>query len=768
MTTESAILFETLFRETQNTILQYRTGQMAVIAVPGSGKTFTLAHLAANLISRSSSKDIEKGREILLVTFSNSAVKTLQNRIEGILQQQSKYPEKVGYRIRTLHGLARDIIAERPALAGLTDDFRIIDEQYTHQLIHEAVFRDLKSNQSAFEDFIAPSLRADEKRLENIQSRSLPELAVQVCRRFIRYCKDHSMTPQNFYTKELHQPIIQFALRVYEDYQRRLAYQSAVDFDDLVMLALNLLNESEALKSRLQKRWTHILEDEAQDSSFLQEKLLHVLSTEKNWVRVGDPNQAINSTFTTANPKFLRAFAQKAGVTVVHLNQSGRSGRPIMDFANALVKWSTRFYPVHDLREALDSRLIESVSIGDLNANPSTNESNIHIFYEPGKDITPEQELQVVMHSLTRWLPNNSEKTVAVLVPENRHGYQLAEMLRQADLPHDELLRTTSDLRQIVKALLAVLSYLADPLSSSLMSALYRDVWWAYELGQTGEIKAGQEPHALRTLLNEVTKTLSQFKNLEDFFYPTSGKEEAWYTHFSKFPETILSDIDLFRKQTVQWLNAFYLPFDQLIITLGRAIFHKPDDLAVMYKLTSFARSLQELENGSHLRDLVNELRAISENQRRYFDFEEAAAGYHPTPGVVTVSTIHASKGLEWDRVYVLGVNNRAFPEGRENENPANERWFIRDQLNLEAEIISMAESIVNQSPYLEGNASHESHLAYAGERLRLLYVAITRAKKEVILLWNMGYQWKNTPNIAQPALALKTLKEYLDGSLSL
>jgi DNA helicase-2/ATP-dependent DNA helicase PcrA len=759
------ISFDALFREAQREVLQYKSGKMAVVAVPGSGKTLILVQLAVSLIRRMSAKDIERGREILLVTFSNSAVNTLQNRVETLLGEPAS--EKRGYRIRTLHGLARDIISEHPALVGLSDDYRILDEQITQQIIQEAAQVTLRTYLDAFDEFIADSVRADEKRIDTIRQRSLPDMAVQVCKRIIKHCKDHSLTPEDLRAKAIDGPIFRYIVAVYEEYQQRLAYRSAVDFDDLLMLALRALQEDDKLKVRLQKRWVYVLEDEAQDSSLLQEKLLRLLSGDKNWVRVGDPNQSINSTFTTARPEFLRDFVREEGVTTVTLNQSGRSGRPIIDFANALVKWSSQLHPVKEVRKALDLRLIEPVRFGDPNSNPPTSETNIHTFYQPGKDVSPEQELQVVMQSLQRWLTNNPDKTVAVLVPENRHGYQFAEMLRQAGMHYDELLRTTADVRQTVRALLTVLNYLADPLNVNLLSAIYRDVWWGHRLGSTSVLATKYGNGEIKTLANAVHKTIDQYKNTEDFLYPSPAEGETFSNRFSHHPQEVREDLQDFRSHVQRWTNAFYLPADQLVLTIARDIFNTADNLAIAYQVASFLRLNQDLESPRSLRELTAELRSISENQRRYFDMDATSSGYEPTPGVVTIATLHAAKGLEWDRVYILGVNNRSFPEGKDNETYTSERWFLRDQLNLEVEIPAMLDAALHAVPYSEGEATRAARIAYAAERLRLLYVGITRAKEEVILLWNMGYQWRQTSSAAEPALALKALQEYLDGSLS-
>ena len=91
-------------------------------------------------------------------------------------------------------------------------------------------------------------------------------------------------------------------------------YRGAVDYDDLIRLALHALRADPDYLQRLRYRWPYILEDEAQDSSRLQEQILRLLAGPGgNWVRVGDPNQAIFETFTTASPRYLRDFLEEDG-----------------------------------------------------------------------------------------------------------------------------------------------------------------------------------------------------------------------------------------------------------------------------------------------------------------------------------------------------------------------------------------------------------------------------------------------------------------------
>jgi DNA helicase-2/ATP-dependent DNA helicase PcrA len=118
---------------------------------------------------------------------------------------------------------------------------------------------------------------------------------------------------------------------------------------------------------------------------------------------------------------------------------------------------------------------------------------------------------------------------------------------------------------------------------------------------------------------------------------------------------------------------------------------------------------------------------------------------------------MHAAKGLEWDCVYLLSVNDYSFPSGLPNDRYLDEKYFIRDSLNLNAEVRAQLDALLIDAAYSEGEASAQARLDYAAERLRLLYVGITRAKRKLIITWNIGrfYSQGYVQQPAQPLLAL-------------
>jgi DNA helicase-2/ATP-dependent DNA helicase PcrA len=757
--------------EQEDIVLRYAGGQVGIAAVPGSGKTFTLAHLAARLIR---DQRLAVDQEILVVTFTNSAVNSFQARIAHILRDQYGLVPFVGYRVRTLHGLAHDIVRERPALVGLADDFTILDEKLSLDIQRDIVIQRLPEWRDRLSEYIDPE--ANPQSARRALEKDLPDLVI----RFIKYAKDLRQGPDELFATNTDFDLVRFATYVYDDYQRSLAYRGAVDFDDLVRLALEALERDPDYLRRLQRQWPFILEDEAQDSSHLQEDMLRRLSAEENLVRVGDPNQAINTTFTTADPAFLMRFLENPRVTERPLSVSGRSTPSIMMLANELVRWTVEEHPVPELREAFHYRVdpdqgplrgyIRAAPPDDPQPGPDDRETEIVIRYQPDQKITPEKELDAVVSgdefSLLEWLSNIEElpeedrPTVAVLVPENSRGFKLAEMLRQFGVRYEELLRSTTETRETVSLLQTLLEYLSDPGDLRRLKLVY----WELMSGEYREqVKADVD---LRETITEVFK---RWQNLEDFLWP--GTSDS----LEDLPESVgeyvwlPDDLAVFRQQIRRWLQAVSFPIEQLILTIARDIFTDAIDIALAHKVAVLLHGVAESHPDWRLPQFVEELRVISGNERRFIGFDDAESGYEPKPGVVTIATMHAAKGLEWDRVYLMAVSNYGFPSAYAYDPYIGEKWYMRgssdfrvQRLNLEAELLAQLDAVVVGVSYEEGDATLQARIEYAQERLRLLYVGITRARRELVITWNMGRFWQKGREFEnQPAVPLIMLGEY-------
>ncbi len=424
-------------RPAQQEIMSYRSGWMGVSAVPGSGKTWTLSLLAAQIVA---SDVLDDDQEVLVVTLVNSAVDNFYRRVSAFVEAHGLLPY-MGYRVRTLHGLAHDIVRERPGLVQLDDQFTILDERESSSILRDASQIWLRSHPGELDSYLKHDL--EEYRRRKISHDQLPEVVRDIALSVIRTAKDLRQSPEFLRTRldalALPLPLAQLGADIYLDYQRALDYRGALDFDDLIRLALQALETDPGYLERLRGRWPYILEDEAQDSSRLQEEILKLLAGPRgSWVRVGDPNQAIYATFTTASPRFLIEFLARPEVERHDLPNSGRSTRSIIALANELVRWTRTDHPVITVRDALtDQPLILPAPPDDPQPNPPDDLTQIFLYQ---KRLTPQNEISTVAKSLAAWIPEHPEDTVAVLVPRNTRGEELVDELEALGVPYEDSL----------------------------------------------------------------------------------------------------------------------------------------------------------------------------------------------------------------------------------------------------------------------------------------------------------------------------------------
>jgi DNA helicase II / ATP-dependent DNA helicase PcrA len=735
-------------RPHQAQILEYTSGKMGVSAVPGSGKTWTLSRLAADIIRRGL---LQEDQEVLVVTLVNSAVDNFNSRVRLFLTEAGQLPN-LGYRVRTLHGLAHDIVRQRPSLVGLDSRFTIVDEREANSILSDVCRAWLRSNPDALDDYLKQEL--EETQREQVRRQNLLDLVQEMAGSFIRSAKDQQLTPdviaRQIQSLPLPLPLAEMGSAMYTDYQRSLAYRGGVDFDDLIRLALRALELDPDYCQRLHDTWPYILEDEAQDSSQLQERILAALSGPTgNWVRVGDPNQAIYETFTTANPRYLREFLDRPDVLARHLPTSGRSSMYIIELANTLVGWTNESHPNPTVRDALSRPPeIEPTGPGDPQPNPPGSPPDI-VLHLP--KLSPEKEIQAVAESLARWVPDNPGRTVAVLAPRNERAFELVAELERRGIPYiDSLLRSSSDTRISAKALRDVLAFLADPKSTTRLVEAYK-AWRREEL---------LDPAARKNVLAHCEQ-LRRLVRVEDYLWP--GAEGEWLDTIEFSAPDAHLELSQFRETLKRWQRAILLPVDGLLLTVAQDLLCDAGDLALAHKLAVLLRRASEVNPTWRLPELISELSLIADNQRRFLGFssEDTGVDTDQHKGKVWVATMHKAKGLEWDRVYLMSVNDYDFPAGQLGESFIAEKWWLRDNLNLAAETLEQLSTLFSSDEYdwyREGFASQAARVDYARERMRLLYVGITRARQELIITWNTG---RRASSPAHPAAPLLGLKEY-------
>ncbi len=710
-------------RPAQSDVVSYSSGKMGVSAVPGSGKTYTLSRLAAALLERNILKD---NQEILIVTLVNSAVDNFSRRISEFTSNLG-LPRNYGYRVRTLHGLANDIVRDRPELARLPADFRILDENESVRILQDKV-DSWRRGHSDFEEIWTRS-DADPHKASLGWSR----LFVAIANDFIRQAKDLGMTPQTIadHASGSGSQLLQMTSDIYSDYQLALNMRGAVDFDDLIRLALRCLEADADYLGRLQYRWPYILEDEAQDSSRMQESILRLLSSRSgNWVRVGDPNQAIYETFTTADPKFLIDFLNEPDVTSKELPNSGRSARRIIKLANHLIEWVQIKHPAEELRDSLVRPLIRPTDANDPQPNPPDRQNNIYI---DSQRHDSEEEIRRICNNVKNWLSNHHDETAAILVGSNERGGAVADQLRSLGIQPVELLKVSRSTRKTAELLSLCLKFLNKPNRRSLTDL--------FEL--TFKFTHPEEEDDSR--IKALSRVLLKCEPLELFLSPTPAQDWHRIAFGLNLSTELVSELDRFQIWMDRWMKATLLPIDQLVLTIAQDLFTEPSDLALSQKIAAILERMSHINPDWGLGEFSSELESVSRNQSKISGFSDEDLGFDPDvyKGKVLVTTIHKAKGLEWDRVYLLSANNYDFPSLQPYDQYTSEKWFVRDQINLPAEVVDSLKRFASGDPLAfistPGLATVEARRKFCAERLRLLFVGITRARRELIITWNTG-----------------------------
>jgi DNA helicase-2/ATP-dependent DNA helicase PcrA len=222
--------------------------------------------------------------------------------------------------------------------------------------------------------------------------------------------------------------------------------------------------------------------------------------------------------------------------------------------------------------------------------------------------------------------------------------------------------------------------------------------------------------------------------------------------------DEMLTDLAAFREVVRRWHQAALLTPDQLILAVAQDLELDAVELATIHKIALLIRNLQDMHPEWSLEDLNSELVDISKNLRRFENLSNDAEGFDPQAykGQVVVATMHKAKGLEWDKVFLSSANNYDYPSGEEGEAYRAETYYLRDNLNLQAEALAQLKKLAEGLPIIDfrlGTYSPDDRNEVIRERLRLFYVGITRARRSLTVSYNTGRLKNNKEALVCTAL---------------
>jgi DNA helicase-2/ATP-dependent DNA helicase PcrA len=266
-----------------------------------------------------------------------------------------------------------------------------------------------------------------------------------------------------------------------------------------------------------------------------------------------------------------------------------------------------------------------------------------------------------------------------------------------------------------------------------------------------------REDQAAWDQIEAVARLIQLCPALENYLYPQEGME--WLENLKgQHPDEMLTDLAAFREVVRRWHQAAPLTPDQLILAVAQDLELDAVELATIHKIALLIRNLQDMHPEWSLEDLNSELVDISKNLRRFENLSDDAEGFDPQSykGQVVVATMHKAKGLEWDKVFLSSANNYDYPSGEEGEAYRAETYYLRDNLNLQAEALAQLKNLAEGLPIIDfrlGAYSPDDRNEVIRERLRLFYVGITRARRSLTVSYNTGRLKNNKEALVCTAL---------------
>jgi DNA helicase II / ATP-dependent DNA helicase PcrA len=721
----------------QRTLADWQFGPLAVSAVPGAGKSHSMAVAAAITIAR---ERLHQRRQLIIVTLTRSAAANIKDKIKNCLKELGLPP--IGYSVNTIHSLALSIATKHPELSKLDlTDRTLVMPSSNHKLIEDTVQLWLSQHPESYRCLLAgESFDGEEterlRRQSVIRTEVLPSLAFNA----VREAKSSGLSPDHLWEMARLDPdrydILGISAGLYQAYQELLESRGYLDYDEMIAGALRVMSDPTAC--RLWQQQVHaVFEDEAQDSSPLQERLLRQLAgipnqpeLPPNLIRVGDPNQAINSTFTPADPRYFRDFCQECSEIVDRnsqsrlekMEQAGRSTQIIMDAANFVLDWgNTSLKPPTQIgltntaqnpESVFWLQTIRPVSDGDAQPNPISQDGGVELHVP----LDVYESVRSIEQRLTTLFKVNPGANAAILVRENRQAKFIFDRLADWQRVHPEIKiyeagegdRTS----KIPGEMLTLLQFITRPHSAEYLKA-------ALKVLLERKLIDAQDLDALAVLP-------------EQFLYPSILEP----------PQT--ATVARAREICGQLLQSrLTLPHYQLISYLADRLNYQSSALATADKLAD--RIALQTYGRSSIYTAIEVLQEIVTTEG-FENIDDGSESRYTAAGQVTIITMHKAKGLDWDYVFMPFLSDKIpgelwTPKGAK---------FLGDFTLAEVARAKIRAHLHQQSLPTPKAAWDLANYLKQGEDLRLLYVAITRAKKllwlaaekEAPFLWNR-FNWQ-------------------------
>src|ERR671925_2037135 len=562
-------------------------GPLLVIAGAGSGKTRVLTYRVAHLINAVGAKP----NEILAITFTNKAAGEMRERLELLLGRSGR-----GLWILTFHAACGRILRREAQRLGYRSNFTIYDQADQVRLVKQCL-EELERDPKRF------TPRGIHAQISNAKNQLVgPD--------------EYKSRVASFYD--------QTVADVYERYQKRLHASNAVDFDDLLMLTVEILERFPDAQKRWQKAFRYVLVDEYQDTNHAQYRLLQLLAGKHgNVFAVGDPDQSIYA-FRGADIRNILEFERDfGGARTIPLEQNYRSTNSILRAANAVIAHNRERKPKNLWSELGEGEPVRVVEVEDEHAearlvaaevasliDEGYAGSELAVFYRTNaqsrvlEDVLVRQEIPYQVIGGPKFYERAEIKDAIAYLQVIDNAYDAVSLTRIANRPR----------RGIGDASLARLQSFADAQGVSLWEALERPE----------EAGCGGAP----------LKAIERFRTLMQ-----SSMAGALELTVPELLERVLDKSG--------YLEA--LEAERTVEAQGRT--------ENLLELVGVAREYQEQADDPSLSEFLQQISLYSD--------QDELSGER---SLVTLMTLHNAKGLEFRAVFLIGMEEGVFPHARSPE----------------------------------------------------------------------------------------------------
>ena len=575
----------------QQQAVQHTEGPLLILAGAGSGKTKVLTVRIAHLLGQGVNP-----YEILAITFTNKAAKEMKSRVEGLVGD-------VANRIwlSTFHSFcAKFLRFELDNFLGYNSNFTIYDTSDSQAVIKAAL----------------KALNLDDK----YYPVGAMIAAISDAKNKLLFASDFRKQARDFYQQKV--------ADVYEYYERELRKNNALDFDDLLLVAVKLLQSNEAVLDKYSKRFRYVMIDEYQDTNHAQYLLAKLLASHwKNIAVVGDADQSIYAWRGADIQNILDFEKDYPNCTSIKLEQNYRSTKIILDAANAVIE-NNEGRP----KKNLWTDKTEGAKIQHFTAQ-SEHEEAAFI----GDTIAKKHDIHGVPYG-----------DMAILYRTNAQSRVLEEALIKRALPYIMVGGTKFYDRKEIKDVLAYLRVLYNPFDDLSLLRIINVP--KRSIGATTVAKLQDYARANGTSL---FMTLTQLHLVDSI----KGKTKEKLEEFGILIFTLVAEME---DRTVLDILESILDRTGYLAQLEEST--DPQDQARaenIGELLSVAKDFQDTNPSGTVEDFLEQVALV--NDVDSFEQEESK---------VTLMTLHAAKGLEFPIVFLGGLEEGLFPHSRTLMNP--------------------------------------------------------------------------------------------------